>query len=69
MNSKNGFAITNRDMALRAWQDSTELVRDYQTYSKEIKDDKELAELFAKYAEEIAQYSAKLLEKLRSYEF
>ena len=33
MNSKNGFTITNRDRVLRAWQNSTELVRDYQDYA------------------------------------
>ena len=30
MDRKNGFTITNRDHVLRAWQNSTELVRDYQ---------------------------------------
>ena len=29
MDTKNGFTITNRDHVLRAWQNSTELVRDY----------------------------------------
>ena len=28
MNDKNGFTISNRDHVLRAWQNSTELVRE-----------------------------------------
>ena len=35
MDTKNGFTITNRDHVLRAWQNSTELVRDYQVYAHE----------------------------------
>ena len=44
MDSKNGFTITNRDHVLRAWQNSTELVLDCQTYAHKLKEDnKELA--------------------------
>ena len=38
MDTKNGFTITNRDHVLRAWQNSTELVRDYQAYAHELED-------------------------------
>lgn len=48
MNDKNGFTISNRDHVLRAWQNSTELVRDYQDYAHETEnEDKKLSELFA----------------------
>ena len=42
MNDKNGFIITNRDRVLRAWQASTQLVREYQDYAHEMEteDDK-----------------------------
>lgn len=69
MDTKNGFTITNRDHVLRAWQNSTELVRDYQTYAHEIeKDDKELAKLFFEFADDEAVHAAKLLDLLRGYE-
>lgn len=68
MDDKNGFVITNRDRVLKAWQDLTELVRNYQDYSHEIEeDDKTLSELFAELAENEAQHAAKLLEILQSY--
>lgn len=54
---------------LRAWQNSTELVRDYQAYAHEIeKDNKELAKLFSEFAEDEAVHAAKLLDLLRGYE-
>lgn len=69
MDSKNGFTITNRDRVLRAWQNSTELVRDYQAYAHEIEeDDKELAKLFFEFGDDEAVHAAKLLDLLRGYE-
>ena len=54
---------------LRAWQNSTELVRDYQAYAHELEEDnKELAKLFAELAEDEAEHAAKLLDLLRGYE-
>ena len=67
MDDKNGFVITNRDRVLRAWENSTELVRDYQSYAHEIKDDQKTAELFSEYAEDEALYASKLLELLHNY--
>lgn len=53
MDTKDGFTLTNRDHVLIAWQNSTELVRDYQDYAHEIeKDNKELAKLFSKFADD-----------------
>ncbi len=69
MDSKNGFTITDRDHVLRAWQNSTELVRDYQAYAHELEEDnKELAELFCQLAMDEAVHAAKLLDLLRGYE-
>lgn len=69
MDTKNGFTITNRDHVLRAWQNSTELVRDYQAYAHEIEEDnKELAKLFSEFADDEAVHAAKLLDLLRGYE-
>ena len=53
MHTKDGFTLTNRDHVLIAWQNSTELVRDYQAYAHETeKDNKELAKLFSKFADD-----------------
>ena len=69
MDTKNGFTITNWDHVLRAWQNSTELVRDYQAYAHELEEDNSaLAKLFSEFAEDEAEHAAKLLDLLRRYE-
>ena len=68
MNDKNGFIITTRDEVFKAWDKSTELVRDFQSYAKDIKDNKEVADLFADYAKVEAQHSARFLEILEEYD-
>lgn len=65
MSEKSFPEITSRDRLLRAWQNSTELVRDYETYAHEMKNDRENAELFAEFAEDEAIHASKLLELLR----
>ena len=69
MDDKNGFRITNRDHVLGAWQNSTDLVRDFQAFSHEIKDeDEELSRLFAEFAEDEAVHAAKLHDLRKNYE-
>lgn len=68
MDNKNGFTITDRDRVLRAWENSTELVRDYQAYAHVSGEDKKLSKLFSEYAEDEALHASKLLELLHSYE-
>ncbi|MDO5561021.1 MAG: rubrerythrin [Oscillospiraceae bacterium] len=63
MSEKKELVITTRDRVLRAWQNSTELVRDFEVYSKEI-DEKEIARMFDKFAEDEGHHAAKLLELL-----
>ncbi len=58
--------ITTRDRLLRAWQNSTELVRDYQNYSDEVEEEK-IKKLFAHYAEDEALHASELLELLHAY--
>ena len=54
---------------LRAWQNSTELVRDYQAYAHELEEDSSaLAKLFSEFAEDEAEHAAELLDLLRGYE-
>ena len=53
----------------KTWQNSTELVRDYQAYADELEEDnKELGKLFSEFAEDEAVHAAKLLDPLRGYE-
>lgn len=60
--------VTTRDRLLRGWENSTELVRDFQNYSHEIKDDSQASALFAKMAEDEAVHAANLLNMLHQYE-
>lgn len=65
MDDKNGFVITNRDRVLRAWENSTELIRDYQLYAHEMEEDENLSQMFGEFAEDEAMHASKLLEVLR----
>ena len=49
MSKDKKIVITTRDRVLRAWQNSTELVRDFENYAKETSDDKTAAEMFQKF--------------------
>lgn len=64
MTDKNGLKITARDRVLRAWQNSTELVRDYQAYAGETADDKQISAAFSRYAQDEAVHAAELLDIL-----
>ncbi len=64
MSNKNEVNITTRDKLLRAWQNSMETVRDFETYSKEIADDNQARDIFREYAEEEAVHAAKFREML-----
>lgn len=68
MTDKNGLRITARDRVLRAWQDSTELVRDYQAYAGETSDSSEISAMFSRYAEDEAVHAAELLKVLHRYD-
>ena len=69
MDNKNGFTITNRDHLLRAWENATELVRDYQAYAREARaEDATLADLFSACAEEEAVRAAQFRDLLCGYE-
>ncbi len=59
--------ITTRDRLVFAWQKSTELTRDFELYSQEIKDDREASRALADFAEAEAVHAAKLLELLKKY--
>ena len=62
MSNDKKIVITTRDRVLRAWQNSTELVRDFENYAKETTDDKTAAEMFQKYAVDEGRHAAELLK-------
>ncbi len=49
--------ITTRDRVLRAWQNTMELIRDFQLYAKEV-EEPALSNLFSRFAEEEGQHAA-----------
>ena len=65
---KNGFIFTTRDRVLHAWLNTTELVRDFENYAKQITDCEKASSLFGEFAEQQALQARKLLEILREYE-
>ena len=60
--------ITTRDPVMRAWENSMELTRDFELYSKQINDDDETAKVFAKFAEEECVHAARFREILHKYQ-
>lgn len=58
---------TTYDRLLRAWENSMEMVRDFEMYSKRIEDQK-IKEAFKKFAEDEGMHASKLREFLLKYE-
>jgi rubrerythrin len=64
--NENEVKITTYDRLLRAWENSTELVRDYEMYSKRI-DEQEVKQVFKQFAEDEGMHATKLRDILLSY--
>lgn len=62
----NAVEYTTYDRLLRAWENSMELVRDYEMYSKRIEDDK-IKQVFKKFAEQEGMHATELRELLLEY--
>lgn len=65
--SDNEIKITTYDRLLRAWENSMELVRDYEMYSKRIEEE-EVKQIFKQFAEDEGMHATKLREVLLEYE-
>lgn len=63
MEKHEDIKITSYDRILRAWENSMELTRDFEVYSKEVDDD-ELKEVFKKFAQEEGLHASKFRELL-----
>jgi rubrerythrin len=64
--NENGVEITTYDRLLRAWENSMELVRDYEMYSKRI-EEAEVKQVFKQFAENEGMQATKLREMLLNY--
>ena len=60
--------FSTRDRVMRAWENSMELTRNFQLYSKEIEDDPLTAQIFADFAEEECRHAARFREILHDYQ-
>jgi len=65
MNEK-GIEFTTYDRLLRAWENSMEMVRDFEMYSKRIEDE-EVKSLFKQFAEDEGLHASKLKELIMEY--
>ena len=64
--NRNEVEFTTYDRLLRAWENSMEMVRDFEMYSKRIEDAK-VKEVFKKFAEDEGMHATKLRELLLEY--
>ncbi|MPM76881.1 hypothetical protein SDC9_123880 [bioreactor metagenome] len=64
MDNNHQIIITKRDRLLRAWENSMELVRDFQNYAQETQDDNNISKVFADYAKEEGTHASKFRELL-----
>ncbi len=62
----NAVEMTVYDRLLRAWENTMELVRDFEMYSKRI-DDEKLKNIFKQFAEDEGMHATKLRELLLEY--
>lgn len=64
--NENEIEITTYDRLLRAWENSMELVRDYEMYSKRIEDE-QVKKLFKEFAEDEGMHASTLRGMLLNY--
>ena len=64
--NRNEVEITTYDRLLRAWENSMEMVRDFEMYSKRIEDNR-LKNVFKRFAEEEGMHATELRELLLEY--
>jgi len=64
--NENEVEITTYDRLLRAWENSMELVRDYEMYSKRI-EDQEAKQVFNEFAEDEGMHASTLRGMLLNY--
>lgn len=58
---------TTRDRLMRAWENSMELIRDFETYSKRIENE-EVKKIFKRFAEDEGKHASELRSMLERIE-
>jgi rubrerythrin len=61
-----GIEFTTYDRLLRAWENTMEMVRDFEMYSKRIEDNK-VKDVFKQLAEDEGMHASKLRNLVREY--
>lgn len=64
MHEDNEIKITTYDRLLRAWENSMELTRDFEIYSKRIEDDEEAVQVFKEFAEDEGLHASRFRSML-----
>lgn len=62
----NEVVFTTYDRLLRAWENSMEMVRDFEMYAKRIEDER-VKEVFKQFAEDEGMHASKLRELVLEY--
>ena len=65
--NENEMQYTTYDRLLRAWENSMELVRDFEMYSKRVEED-EIKQIFKKFAEDEGTHASKLRDLVTKYQ-
>jgi len=66
-NDANDINITAYDRLLRAWENSMEMIRDFESHSKQVEDE-EVKKLFKEFAEDEGMHASKLRELILKYQ-
>lgn len=61
----NAVKINTRDRLLRAWENSMELVLDFQSYKQEIKDNPTVSDVFEQFADDEAMHAKRFRQLLQ----
>lgn len=64
--NENEIELTIYDRLLRAWEDSMEMVRNFEMYAKRI-DDEKIKDVFKKFAEEEGLHASKFKNIILDY--
>lgn len=64
MHENHQVKITTYDRLLRAWQNSMEMTRDFETNSKSIEDNEDVKQMFKQFAEDEGMHASKLRTQL-----
>ena len=68
MDNNDEIKITTYDRLLRAWENSMELTRDFEMYSKTIDDNEDVKKVFQEFAEDEGYHAAQFRKMIKEYD-